>query len=325
MAESVCYACVSRKDLYMVAKNRNVRGRKKMRQSQLYNVLYGPLYLCSYHHSSENETWKSVDNASNYEISNMGRIRNKTTYNIHKCFIGDNGYVYCLIKMNAGKKEVKTVHKLVARAFVVSNDNNHTQVDHIDQNKENNCHTNLRWIDGKGNCNNRKNHTNKGAQRKIVQLSCESKEITIWDSITTAETECNISTGMINSVLSGKRKRAGGFIWKYYENTMPGEIWKPLHMDTKFSYSVSDKGRIKRAEKEKYSVGTKSGRYLRTQVIMKDGKKKNLLMHHLVMQVFVGSPPKSNLKIMHKDGNGINNAIENLAYATPKYISTASK
>jgi hypothetical protein len=43
------------------------------------------------------------------------------------------------------KQIIKSIHQLVAKAFV-DNPHNHTEIDHIDRNKLNNHYTNLRWI-----------------------------------------------------------------------------------------------------------------------------------------------------------------------------------
>ena len=53
---------------------------------------------------------------------------------------------------------------------------------------------------------------------KIVQYSLNGDFIRIWDSITDASRGVNLkSSGGIGCVCNGKRNKAGGFKWEYYE------------------------------------------------------------------------------------------------------------
>ena len=54
------------------------------------------------------------------------------------------------------------VHRLVALTFI-PNPDNLAQIDHIDQNKENNCVDNLRWINNRDNC---------ARQARVVNAKC---------------------------------------------------------------------------------------------------------------------------------------------------------
>ncbi|MGQ7392163.1 NUMOD4 domain-containing protein [Streptococcus suis] len=87
-------------------------------------------------------------------------------------------------------------------------------------------------------------------------------------------------------------------------------------------YQVSNFGRIK----SKHSKNTIEGRilkltqnkrgYLQT-IFFKNGLRKNILVHRVVAKAFI---PKENdtdnLVVNHKDGNKINNCIENLEWVT---------
>ena len=95
------------------------------------------------------EIWKQSI-VENYEISNLGRIRNTKTGNIIKPDKEEKGYCRLSIKVN-GRKKHYPVHRLVAIAFI-PNLLNKTQVDHIDNNKSNNRVDNLQWVTNKENC-----------------------------------------------------------------------------------------------------------------------------------------------------------------------------
>lgn len=57
-----------------------------------------------------------------------------------------NSYVYVNVKFDDGKIKQRRLHRLVAEAFIPNDDIvNKTVVMHIDNNKSNNCITNLKW------------------------------------------------------------------------------------------------------------------------------------------------------------------------------------
>lgn len=89
------------------------------------------------------EIWK--DYIYNYQISNLGNIRNKNTNKILKQQITPKGYCYVCVSLgNRNKKKVIRIHRAVAECFI-PNLNNSPQVNHIDGNKLNNNIDNLEW------------------------------------------------------------------------------------------------------------------------------------------------------------------------------------
>ena len=94
------------------------------------------------------EIWKDSI-VENYQISNLGRIKNLKTGRIIKPDKEEKGYCRLTVKMY-GKKKHFAVHRLVAIAFI-PNPENKPQVDHIDFNKSNNKVNNLRWCSNKEN------------------------------------------------------------------------------------------------------------------------------------------------------------------------------
>ena len=90
-----------------------------------------------------NELWKEVQEFPNYQISNKGRIRNKSG-RVLKTFIQNQGYEVATLSNKSIKSAKRTIHRLVASAFV-ENENNLPMVNHIDGIKLNNCSDNLEW------------------------------------------------------------------------------------------------------------------------------------------------------------------------------------
>ena len=99
-----------------------------------------------------NKEWRSIDGFLNYQVSNIGRVRNAITGKILKPWGVKN---YLQIKLSKDSKPYTiSVHKLVANEFI-QNPDNKPQVDHIDGNAQNNIFTNLRWATNSQNLMNR--------------------------------------------------------------------------------------------------------------------------------------------------------------------------
>lgn len=105
------------------------------------------------------EEWKDIEGFEGlYQVSNLGRVKCLE----HKCpgrYKGkprtvkehiminaenkSNGYVYVTLS-NLDRDRTFLVHRLVAKAFLPNPDNK-TIINHKDENKHNNCVTNLEW------------------------------------------------------------------------------------------------------------------------------------------------------------------------------------
>lgn len=89
-----------------------------------------------------NEEWKPVRNYENlYWISNQGRVYNNRK--IMKFYRINSGYLCIDLTKNRVKQKF-LVHRLVASHFC-NNDQEHPEVNHIDENKDNNSSSNLEW------------------------------------------------------------------------------------------------------------------------------------------------------------------------------------
>lgn len=93
--------------------------------------------------------WKKIDKL-NYEVSNMGVIRNIVTHKILKQRPTKTSPYMYVTPYSEGKHWVLSVHRIVAQAFI-PNPENKKQVNHIDGNKLNNSVNNLEWVTAKEN------------------------------------------------------------------------------------------------------------------------------------------------------------------------------
>ena len=172
------------------------------------------------------EIWKDIQGyEGKYQVSNLGRVK---SLNYHRTgkegFIKmyDNNHGYLRVSLNG---KTFSVHRLVSHAFI-DNPNNLPQVNHIDENKYNNCVSNLEWCDSKYN-NNYGTHiqrslltriirNRKTSPKKIDQYSLDGKFIKTWNSgIELAKNMFNNSN--ICRCCNGQRKTSKGYIWKYHE------------------------------------------------------------------------------------------------------------
>lgn len=149
---------------------------------------------------------------SNYEISNMGRVRNKKGNLLAQSIIGEY-YSIALCDRDTTNRITMSIHRLVAHKFVKNNNiKEFNIVNHLDKNKLNNKSNNLEWTNVKGN-------TEHAIGKKVQQIDIKTgKIINTFDSITKAYEHFGKKCGPhISRCCLGKEQIALGFKWKYLE------------------------------------------------------------------------------------------------------------
>lgn len=201
----------------------------------------------------EEEIWKDIEGYEGlYQVSNMGRVKSlsrmkwsgrgyfKTPEKILKARPFKNGYLYVNLWKD-GKMKHYTIHRLVSQAFI-PNPNNLPQVNHIDENKENNCVDNLEWVTCKENLNHgthnkrmaekkkgrkqseesikkrvEKNTNHPKLSKPIIGIDIVTGLIVEFPSAHEASRVLGIFQANITSCLKGRYKTAGGFVWHYVD------------------------------------------------------------------------------------------------------------
>lgn len=168
------------------------------------------------------ELWKDINNASNYEVSNYGQVRNKTTKYILKWRVCKTGYYQVSIKLDdTGKFQNQYIHRLVAMAWL-PNEDNKPSVNHKDGDKSNNRVDNLEWMTYAEQQTHRAEVLGKkniGSPKKVGQYSKDGKLIQIFESVEEAAASFGKARTNIDNAIHHKKNQqtAYGYIWKYIE------------------------------------------------------------------------------------------------------------
>lgn len=170
------------------------------------------------------EIWKDIPGFEGlYQVSNMGNVKslNYNRTGKERKLKPDkkrNGYLYVILRKDKKSKHCY-IHSLVAKAFI-SNPGNKPCIDHIDNDKENNRTSNLRWVNHKENMNN---EITKAKQTNGKFAYCIELD-KIFCNLRDAEKELGIAHQHISAACNGKRKSAGKhpitgerLHWKYIE------------------------------------------------------------------------------------------------------------
>lgn len=149
------------------------------------------------------------------------------------------------------------------------------------------------------------------------QYDLQGNFIRKWDTAQQTGVELNLGSSVRNipAVSTGKRNNTCGYIWRYAEDLIEDEIWKPMIDPCYFGTEISNMGRVKSPKGNIIDGYTsKSGYKLAALINPATKTTKKFPVHRLVMEVFHG--PRDDLQVNHIDGDKINNKLENLEYVT---------
>lgn len=169
------------------------------------------------------EVWKQIiidGEAWDYEVSDMGNIRNMKNGKILKgCLSKKGGYLRVDLCKN-GKHKKMYKHRLVASMFIPNDDESKTQVNHKNEDKTDNRSCNLEWCTCEYNINygtrtERVSKANsKTLGKKIMAISLTEKKVMVFQSMHQAE-KLGFDHSNISKCCRGELKQYKGYTWKY--------------------------------------------------------------------------------------------------------------
>ena len=267
------------------------------------------------------ENWKKIimkDVEYEYEISDLGNVRNSTSGIQLSPYLNTNGYLYCRLynsQFEKGSKDFK-IHRLGATMFI-PNPENKLYVNHINHNKQDNRIVNLEWSTHPENVEHAyTNEDRKSTGKPIIlyEQDCITP-IQRYDSIRDAAKELGIPEKNIGPVLSGRIKHTGEQKY-HFKYATPKEIiteeqLKEFEEIKDYSnYMIHRDGRIYNKKRKIFMAGRLASSYLYVAF-----KEHNHAIHRLVAIQFLPNPDNKKF-VNHKDGNKLNNHVDNLEWTT---------
>jgi len=194
--------------------------------------------------NNEKEIWRAHPEYEGIEVSTFGNVRsldkvvpcrgNRTRLvkgRILKPASNGHGYLQVNVKID-GKFINKSVHRLVARTFILNPDNL-LEINHKDCDKTNNSVDNLEWVTHEENIayRDKLGHTarNNAPKSPVFAVNLSTLEVSRFPSRMEAGRSLGVFYQSINKVIKGRIKQTGGYWFKEDDDKADDAIKRKLH------------------------------------------------------------------------------------------------
>ena len=249
---------------------------------------------------------------TNYYISKDGEIFNSFGKKIVKTI--SNKYYTITLQINK-KSKMFYLHRLLAQTYI-KNPKKYKIVNHKDGNKLNYKLQNLEWCSHKQNSQHAHDNLLNKISKAVNQLNENNEIVNTFQSIKQASLNTNYSSKYISKCCNNTIKD------NIFQFVLKTDIKKnkKIKINEKIeykpipnyqNYEISKNGLVKNKISNNNLIGYER-EYVSVSLI-NNNKSKKELVHRLVALCYLPNPNKYKL-VNHKDGNKINNNVDNLEW-----------
>jgi len=265
--------------------------------------------------------WKHIvinSEETEYKVSEEGKVMNKQGTKLMSQHANQCGYLIVRLYVK-GKYMCISAHILVAKAFI-PNPENLEQVNHKDSNRTNNNVNNLEWMSRSENIlHSYKNPKRGRCGTPITKYDLEGNFICDYRSVADAckelKTETSsraLSNGIITCAL-GKTESYKNYAWKYSKEQSEELPDNGLPIPGYDGYIAFPCGKIRSKRFNRFIKTSKDG--YESVILCVQGKRMTRSVHKLIALTFIPNPDQKTV-VNHKNGEKLDNRVENLEWVT---------